>query len=66
MTLRRDPGCDATGNTFVLGRDVDMFDRNTPNLLKEHASDTIPCFLVDHEGTRLVSRRRHDDCLKQI
>jgi hypothetical protein len=55
MTLIRNPSCDATGQSFFLGAsDSNIFDMGTRRTLKEHASETIPCFTVVHDATQLA------------
>ncbi len=55
MTLIRNPTCDATGQSFFLGAgDSNVFDAGARSTLKELASETIPCFTVVHDATRLA------------
>ncbi len=55
MTLIRNPDCDTTGRNFFLQRDdTNIFDTATRTSLEEHAADTIPCFNVVHQDTRLA------------
>jgi hypothetical protein len=55
MTLVRDSSCDSTGNDFFLAPgDSNIFDPSTRNVLKDKASEEIPCFKVIHEATRLA------------
>jgi hypothetical protein len=55
MTLIRNPECDSTGQSFFLGTgDANIFDAETRRTLQDHSSDTIPCFTVVHDATRLT------------
>jgi hypothetical protein len=54
MKLTRDPECDATGNTFFLGAESNVFDVDAPGLLRNHATAVIPCYKVDHHATHLA------------
>lgn len=55
MTLIRNPECDTTGKSFFLGPgDANIFDAATRGVLDDHSSETIPCFSVIHEATRLT------------
>jgi hypothetical protein len=55
MTLIRNPECDSTGQGFFLGTsDSNIFDAETRRTLQDHSSETIPCFTVVHEATRLT------------
>jgi hypothetical protein len=54
MTLIRNPECDVTAHTFFLGSgDRNIFDQRTRSTLSERASESVPCFTVIHEATRL-------------
>jgi hypothetical protein len=54
MTLIRNPECDTTGQSFFLGTgDANIFDAETRRILQDHSPETIPCFTVVHEATRL-------------
>jgi hypothetical protein len=55
MQLIRNPDCDATGQSFFLRRGVsDVFDTATPENLADHAAESIPCYKVVHQATRLA------------
>jgi hypothetical protein len=55
MTLIRNPECDSTGQNFFLGTgDANIFDAEARRILQDHSSETIPCFTVVHEATRLA------------
>jgi hypothetical protein len=55
MTLIRNPECDSTGQSFFLGTgDANIFDAETRRILQDRSSETIPCFMVVHEATRLA------------
>jgi len=53
MKVTRYPGCDVVGGLFFLGRQSTVFDPQVELLLRDRAADSIPCYKVDHEATRL-------------
>jgi len=55
MTLVRNAECDTTGQHFFLSKDeANFFDAGTRDALKDHATESIPCFTVTHDATRLA------------
>jgi hypothetical protein len=57
MTLIRDSQCNTTGQKFFLrSDDANIFDASTRRTLHDNATETIPCFRVLHNATRLAKQ----------
>ena len=54
MKVTRDPGCDQKGSLVYLGKNADIFDTNVSNAVAARSDETIPCYKVDHDATRLI------------
>jgi len=54
MKLRRDPSCDVLQSEFFLGPLSEIFDPGVPEKLRSQPSESVHCYTVDHDATRLA------------
>lgn len=54
MRMTRDFQCDVKAGAFFLGKESLIFDPAVPELLSNHAAESIACYRVDHTRTRLT------------
>lgn len=54
MKLTRDFECDVKAGAFFLGRESLILDPTVREALRNRDIDSIPCYTVDHNATRLA------------
>ena len=58
MVLTRKQECDSVRRDFFVGRDDNIFDLSAVTILKTLANESLPCFVVDHDATRLAKSNK--------
>lgn len=54
MHITRTPSCDAPAQGFFLGAERNIFDQRTGGRLKEAGSEDLPCYLIEHDATKIL------------
>lgn len=57
MDVIRQTGCDMRGSELFLPAEAQIYDASTPDTLRAHADDIIPCYRTVHKTIKLVKRK---------